>query len=486
MLNSRMTSPTLRARAVAGVALAAALAVGAAGCNDFLAAPSAINNPNNPTSASNQQRLTGVETNITTLLTGDIARTIALFMNQYAGTDRQYYQYSLYQVGEDFTNGGFSTIYGGGGVIDLRAIESTADAAGDSTTAGIGRVLEALEMGTAADFWGDVPYTTAFDPNQKAKLDPQASVYAAVQALLTRGISQLSAGVGGGPGASDLFYNGDRTKWIEAANTLKARYLLHTAERQGTAADGTPNFDPTVYQQALTFAQKGISTPNNDLRTYQGTAQTESNLLYQFTVQQRFGYASPSKFLVDLMTSRSDPRLTQYFSPATGQSTVIGAVPGNGGPGPTIASFNSSTGIGSPAYRWRLVSYAENQLIIAEAQYRLGNTAAALAAYNAERTAAGLPTLAALPAGAAGLQEIMTEKYIALVQNPEVWNDYKRTCFPVLTPNGGASAQIPSRFLYPNAERNANPENIPVPGAQPPRNPNDPNPCVVNGRQTTT
>lgn len=472
-----------RTRVLAGAALVAAFA---GACEDFIAAPSAVFNPNNPTQATNQQRLAGVETNLTALLTGDIARTIALFTNQFAGTDRQYYQYSLYQVGEDFTNGGFSTIYGGGGVIDLRGIESTADAAGDSTTAGIARVLEALEMGTAADFWGDVPYSTAFDPSKKATLDKQADIYAAVQKLLDRGIAQLQANAGGGPGASDLFYGGDRTKWIEAANTLKARYYLHTAERPGTAADGTPNFDPAVYQQALAAAQKGISSAANDMRSFQSSAQTESNLLYQFAVQQRFGYAAPSKFFVDLLTARSDPRLTQYFTAATGQSAVIGATPANGGPGPTIATFNTTNGIGAAAYRWRLVSYAENQLIIAEAQYRLGNAAAALTALNAERTAAGLTALASLPAGVAGLNEIMTEKYIALVQNPESFNDYKRTCLPVLTPNGGSSTQIPSRFLYPDAERNANPDNIPVPGKQPARNANDPNPCTVNGRQVTT
>ena len=30
----------------------------------------------------------------------------------------------------------------------------------------------------------------------------------------------------------------------------------------------------------------------------------------------------------------------------------------------------------------------------------------------------------------------MEEKYVALFQNPEVWSDYKRTCFPVLDPAG--------------------------------------------------
>lgn len=471
-----------RVRAVAGMV---AVATMASGCSDYLTTPDALKNPNNPTSATNQQRLTGVETNVTALLTGDISRTIALFMNQYAGTDRQYFQYSTYAVGEDFTNGGFSTIYGGGGIVDLHGIQAVADASGDSTSAGIARVLEALEIGLAADFWGDVPYTTAFDPTKKATLDKQATIYTAVQALLTRGIQQLGANVGAGPGAADLFYGGDKAKWMAAAYTLKARFLLHTAERTGTAPDGTPAFDAATYTAALTAAQSGISSAANDLRSYQSTAQTESNLLYQFVVQQRAGYAAPHKNFVDLLTARADPRLATYFTPATGQTAVIGAIPANGGPAPSIATFNITTGIGSAAFRWRMVSYAETQLIIAEAQYRLGNASAALTAYNNERAAAGATAATALPTGSDGLKEIMTEKYVALVQNPEVWNDYKRTCFPPLTPNGSATAKIPSRFLYPDAERNANPDNIPVPGSQPARNANDPNPCFNGTRQVT-
>ena len=48
---------------------------------------------------------------------------------------------------------------------------------------------------------------------------------------------------------------------------------------------------------------------------------------------------------------------------------------------------------------------------------------------------------------APSLNDIMTEKYIALFQNAESWNDYKRTCLPALTPAVG-KAVIPGRFLY--------------------------------------
>ncbi|MEO8579534.1 MAG: SusD/RagB family nutrient-binding outer membrane lipoprotein, partial [Gemmatimonadales bacterium] len=78
----------------------------------------------------------------------------------------------------------------------------------------------------------------------------------------------------------------------------------------------------------------------------------------------------------------------------------------------------------------------------------------------------------------ASLQTIMEEKYIALFQNIEVWNDWKRTCFPTLTPALGKT-RIPGRLYYGQTEEQTNP-NTPPSSAQnlfTVRNPNDPNPC---------
>ena len=110
-------------------------------------------------------------------------------------------------------------------------------------------------------------------------------------------------------------------------------------------------------------------------------------------------------------------------------------------------------------------------MIIAESAFQLGQTGLALSALNAERTDAGLQ-----PVASTTLADIMTEKYIALFQNIEVWNDWKRTCLPALTPAQGAVGGIPGRILYAQSERNTN-TNIPLPSAQPARNWNDPNAC---------
>jgi hypothetical protein len=97
---------------------------------------------------------------------------------------------------------------------------------------------------------------------------------------------------------------------------------------------------------------------------------------------------------------------------------------------------------------------------------------------NAVRTAVGLPALAAVT-----FDDVMLEKYIAMFQNIGVWSDFKRTCIPLVTPNG-AAAEVPGRIPYGSAERNTNP-NIPLPSAYPAgttgvsalRNWNDPNAC---------
>jgi hypothetical protein len=81
------------------------------------------------------------------------------------------------------------------------------------------------------------------------------------------------------------------------------------------------------------------------------------------------------------------------------------------------------------------------------------------------------------------LTDIMLEKYIALFQNIEVWNDYKRTCVPTLARYQTAT-ETPGRLPYGSAERTNNP-NIPLPSAYPTgttgpsrlRNWNDPAQC---------
>src|SRR5690606_8190445 len=111
----------------------------------------------------------------------------------------------------------------------------------------------------------------------------------------------------------------------------------------------------------------------------------------------------------------------------------------------------------NPGFRQPLVTWSENQLILAEAAAQTGNTGLAHQAVNAHRAAVGLGNIGG--SGGQLIHDIMIEKWVTLFQNIEAWNDYKRTCVPNLQPAGGATV-IPGRLFYAFSERNTNP-NIP-------------------------
>jgi hypothetical protein len=99
-------------------------------------------------------------------------------------------------------------------------------------------------------------------------------------------------------------------------------------------------------------------------------------------------------------------------------------------------------------------------------------TAEAVTQLNRAKSIAGLDPVAPTLTGQGLLREILTEKYIALFLTIEPWNDYKRTCFPNLTPTV-SGVKIPARLVYDARERQTN-TSIPGAQAQPTRNQNDP------------
>jgi hypothetical protein len=442
----------MRIRIPAAFSVIAATSMFAAGCGDsYFQGPRLNQNPNQPSKASADQQFVGFQAFAFYTLTGDLNRLISLWMQQMAGTGRQWAGYDQYVVTEnDFTFGSF---YTQGGLVDIRGVQTKVE--DDKLYLGIAQTWEALIMDLASDTWGDIPYSEAVNDVLHPKLDKQADVHTALLALLDQAISNIDAG-GTGPGGADLVYDGNKTKWVQAAHTLKARIYMHLGE-----------LDATSFAKALTETSSGIASADNNFTTYQSTTTGEANHWYQFRIQ-RGTDISAGKFLVDLMKARNDPRLATYFSPgADAGGQIVGAPPGDEFDG---RQAWLSQVRGAPEFRQPVLTFAENQLIRAEAQYRTNAQPAALATLNGYRAGVGLPAKSGL-SGAPLLAAIMEEKYVALFQNTEVWNDYRRTCYPNLTPAAGTS--IPARLVYGTDERRANP-NIPSPSQQPKRNQLDP------------
>jgi hypothetical protein len=438
----------------------AAVITGLSGCGKFLDATKAVADPNAPTVASINQLFIGIQANIFGQQEGPAAMLICTWVQQCGGTAGRFVeQQGAYILTNDDFDITFSSIYTAGGLLSIKDAEARADALGDKKYKGIIEVLEAMNMLFAADNWGSVPYREATTSTQPA-FDPQLQIYDDLLKLLDQAIGDIGGG-GAGPGDFDLIYQGNATKWIQAAHTLKARIYLHLAEARGASQ----------YTSARSEAALGISTPANDFKAAHSAATSERNMWFQFQ-QTSFGQdlVAGAK-LVTIMLAQNDPRLPEYFKKNAagnfGGYDVATKGTVGGDPSTIVGAGRNTATFAQP-----IITNDENLLIIAETAFRAGDIAGAATALNTVRARYGKAAIAAPT-----LTDIMTEKYIALFQNIESWNDIKRTCIPALKPALGRTV-VPGRIPYGTTELQTN-ENA---ATDPPtlitgRNANDPAAC---------
>ena len=433
------------------------LLIGALGaCGNYLTGGEKTIDPNNQTVAQNTQYFVAIQENLWSYWGSDPARIAAIYTQQLHGLANQYGGLdATYNEDPTTTNGTHQALYVSGGLVDIQKLKDGTTAANDNLFLGIAQVMEGALMGTGADIFGDLVYSKALQQIPNPPLDDQLLVYDSVQKVLSAAIANINknGALDVGPGAADLTYGGDRVLWTAFAHTLKARFYMHTGEVR-----------PAAYASALAEAKLGISS---NAGNYVGAfTQTpgEQNFYYQFHgPAARGGDLGAGITLDTLMRSRNDPRRTDYFSYR-----------------PNGARDWISARRNDPGFQQPYVTYDENTLIWAEAAYRTGDEATALAKLNEERTRNGLA--AEVVAGRPLLNEILIEKYIVDFQlGEEPWNDYKRTCTPNLVPTT-AGAKIPGRLYYDANEQSTN-TSIPAPntGVNGLRNKNDPANTISDG-----
>jgi starch-binding outer membrane protein, SusD/RagB family len=504
--------------------LSAALVSGTVGCGDFLSGPGVDEDPNNITQLTRPGPLyISIQALQSVQFEGQLARNAAEYVQQIAGNSRQQIGYDLYQMDPVTIDPHFFSVYGssitvqgGGGLLDIRKMQQLARTVNDSIYIGIGKVYEALVIGTAASIWGDIPYRQAADStNEVPAFDPQLQVYADVLAQLDSAILFLAAAPGPpnvGPPSdnSELVFldrggdtGGLAAVYTQVAHSLKARFHMHLAE-----------VDPAHYALALAEVPLGINLPANDMLWFHDQTPTGQNVWWQFMSAR--GDIAPGAALIEILKRRiaagvdNDERLNFYFTPAVPGGTEFfgyrpggilnlqaapGVYSGNGQPGTAPAEYSDFNfidfNVDPGDVRMPVITYAETQLIGAEAAFQTGGQGAAQPFLDAARANRSYGARGATPIlftpltpVPATLENIMEEKYVTLFLNIEAWNDYKRTCLPALAPAPGSTtsttpggAPVPGRLPYGISEINANPN---TPNVSPVgRNPNDPNPCPV-------
>jgi hypothetical protein len=446
------------------ILLIAGLTLGLAGCKKFVQGYDV--SPNSATNVTLPLLLSSTEMGLQSSYTGTLARVSGILTQQLSGVQFQMLDVASYSLKEGDNINDWNNIYD----LIVQPCNDMIQRAGDKDPyyTGIAKVIKAMGLGIATDYWGDVPAKEAgmgvITGNLTPKYDPQQDVIAYIQQLLSEAVTSLSASSSANilvPGTDDFMLGGDVSKWKNIAQIMQARYAnrLSKIDPQGSATS------------ALGFLQ---GTGNfGDLMAVYGPATNENNQWFQFETQ-RANYLKAGKFMVDMLTVNNDPRLPFYVAKNAGGLYVGSSADSDS---PNLAASAVGPFIAGATSPIPLVTYTEALFITAEADFRLNKTADAAAAYNnavlssvnavtgASPSAAFITAFASETGATITLQKIMEQKYLAMYTNVEAWADWRRTGFPVLTPNpngvGGGTA-IPRRFPTVQDERTYNPNAVVV------------------------
>ena len=359
---------------------------------------------------------------------------------------------------------------------------------------GVAYILKAWGWQAVTDLHGEIIVKEAIDQTRFSfDYDSQEYAYQEIQRLLNLAIENLKRTDGAVDqaylGRTDKIYNGDRTKWLKLAYGMLALNLNHYSNK----ASYKPADVIAAVNQSLT------SSADNPLLAYPATQNDDIN----FFGRTRGNYQSyrQTQFVVGLMNGTQfngavDPRMSRMLAPSP-DGQYRGLDPNVVGFGALSTAqqpnnFYGYAGTGGLQLPGRyifddkaklpIMTYSQLQFIKAEAAYRMGDKATALAAYtnavsahidfvNARNTdigqtsnlisaaekAAFLANPAIVPATAAGLTltQIMSQKYIAQWGwgHNELWMDLRRYHYTDIDPASGKQVFpgfAPPTTLYPD------------------------------------
>jgi len=366
------------------------------------------------------------------------------------------------------------------------------------------KILKVEAMHRVSDMFGPVIYTqfgTIADDGSIA-YDCEDDLFAAYFADLESGIAGLDAFLASGAPspfeAFDEVYAGDISKWVKFANTLRLRLAIRISKVDNSLAQS----------EALKSLNHplGIISVNDENFTVKNAVDHPMNTINNAWNDIRMGAPMES-----ILVGYNDPRLPQYFQPAT-QADVEGQYKGirqgiqidDKG---TYVNYSALQSLGDV----QLMVAAEAHFLLAEAalrgwtsspsaqesyengirtsfdQYGLGGADT----YIADATSTPIPYVDvnnatnSVDAGSTNLstatiawndgddfetklEKIITQKWISLFPDgQEAWSEYRRTGYPILFPvvinnSGGevdTDAQI-KRIRYISNEYAQNPGGV--------------------------
>ncbi|MFK7949007.1 MAG: SusD/RagB family nutrient-binding outer membrane lipoprotein [Saprospiraceae bacterium] len=399
--------------------------------------------PDNPTAVTPNVLLPQIQVRLAYTIWGDASRYVGIYNQHIDGTGRQFAVIQNYGI----TPGDLNTMWGSNFyssiMMDNRQLLAIAEEGGYGHYVGVSKAIEAYSMMMITDLFGDAPYTEAFQGTEviQPAFDSQESIYNAIFALITSAKADLAGDDGGFPiGADDLMYGGSADAWTKFLNVLEARGKLHLAKRNGASA----------YTDALAALAGGFDSAADEARIQFGSGATEAAPWFQY-IDQRDDIDVSPRFVARLQ-ALSDPRESTY-------GAVLDL------PHPIFVAARAVP----------IISFSEAKFIEAECALQSGDDATAHQAYldgiaasfdetgqSADYAAYVAQTDVDPGSGSLTLEQVMTQKHIALFGNYEAFSDWRRTGFPDLTASPNTGNEVPRRLPYAENEILSN-ENTPSP-----------------------
>lgn len=445
----------------------------------------------------------------------------------YGGTMLQHvatvnYSEAFYTYNENYNSGLWRSLYSGNRAsardikIVMNAWQNAPEHQGDYQ---IARIMKAYIYHRLTDLYGDIPYTEAAAGIDYPKYDSQKFIYEDILKELDEAQNNLK-GMNSSLGGADFYYNGDVNKWRKFANSLMLRVAMRMSE--------------VAPEEAQKWVRKAVENglfesiaDNSVLQHTDGDPSNDSSNPYGKIYSERdAGRFFLSKFFVDMLKNTNDPRLALIgvvceSDPTRPYSSGDAYTKGNADPAKQVgmpsgydlkggdwdiehaegfpgkdkyetyySTVNRYT-FSDPKAPTMVLTYAENQLLLAEAAWRGWlngvNGAKTPEEYYNEGVTAAMQQFSLYPDAKSlydtylgstaiqdyltanpfdtgnALKQISTQYYILMFCDEyEAFANWRRTGYPELEainvnyPNCATGGTIPRRFTYPLAESQNN------------------------------
>ena len=434
-----------------------------------------------------------------------------LFADQYAqyfGCEATYFGSDRLVINQAWVGANFNPYY-----TDVVPQLQTVFANTDSSSAehAMAEVVWVLTLMKATDYWGPIPYFNAGTFGTSVAYDPQDKIYADFFHRLDGAVAVLTplAGTTSIFTSYDLIYQGNVTKWLKLANSLRLRLALRVSKVDPTTAQ--TEAEASVASGVMTSSAAGAN--DDDAFVERSSTGNDINGLSTMSDWNEFRMSATME---SVLKGYQDPRTSQFFLPSKNsldptplvwanyhgirngltvaqQTMTQNVADANSHQGPRWSSTNTTINnvvVGLTTYTstpQNVMETAECYFLRAEGAllgWNMGGTAqslyeqgitnsmiqwgvsdnTAIAAYIASPAVPAVPSaygtttaVSSVPIAWSAnptveLQQVMTQKWLALYPDGmEAWADYRRShvlpLYPVLNSDNPLITNTSTQWL---------------------------------------